>query len=141
MVVRTAVSFKSGRGRLARIHSTDSLNSLLHPQPEILMTIDNTTFAAASQCQCTDCPGASCRCGCQHAQSAPPAAADIDAGRLVQLRTAQVQPLRGIGQIGQHVQLGQRLRRGGQRRESCQQALEQLLVKCLFARQRAILGR
>lgn len=39
------------------------------------MTIDNTAFAAASQCQCSDCPGASCRCGCQHVEAAAPAAA------------------------------------------------------------------
>jgi hypothetical protein len=31
--------------------------------------------AATPSCQCIDCPGASCRCGCQLTQASPPAQA------------------------------------------------------------------
>ena len=65
--MRSAVSFKFETGLLTTtMHSTDPLRSETSTLQESFM---NTT--STSSCQCVDCPGASCRCGCQAAATPP----------------------------------------------------------------------
>ena len=62
--IRLAVSFKFGTRLLARIHPTDP------PGPTFNLPGDFHELSVHHSCQCVDCPGSSCLCGCQ-ANSTP----------------------------------------------------------------------